>query len=457
MGLIEYNGQMIDPSRITETFTVQVPKSGQGNVSLHESSDGTYALPRIEAIHAGSTLNHTHYLAEKLKGDPVKKTGVYSWTHPYNKPVIYNHDTYTAATGRVVSAAYSDYTQAGRPGIILIPKITDPEAVKALQDGRLLTVSIGATTDSVICSISGKDILKDGPSGYIKGETYDGKVCEWIIGDLWFEELSWVNVPADQNAMVVGAQSSVFLDAPGMSEESLEASLKTSESANRSLQEMFGLPEGVPITVPGLQEETALKESAEILEKEETQGMAEAENKELETTQEEIVVEGNEETAVVVEEEETESLTEAPVEEPEEVVVEEEAPIEEEATEEDTALVEAQAEIAGLREQVASLSNELRESYIRDILIKSNLADEKREAYVEKLKSRTLESLRDTLEDLQDIQMIVGEPIAEEKKEAKRTIVQVEKPIKESTEVKTTVSFTESDKIDALASLLKGI
>lgn len=36
----------------------------------------------------------------------------------------------------------------------------------------------------------------------MRGEQYGGNVCEWVAGDLFFDELSWVNVPADSDAMI---------------------------------------------------------------------------------------------------------------------------------------------------------------------------------------------------------------------------------------------------------------
>lgn len=206
MKLLKWNGLDIDPSKHIESTTVKPAVSTDAKLAFSESKGDTgskIVLPRIEAIHAGSTRNHTRYMEDKLKGDPLNKSGVYSWLHPYPKPVIYNHDTNTSATGRVYNAAFARDTKAGRPGIIVIPKITDADAVQGVLDGRLMTVSIGATTDSAICTYCGTDIIDEGFCGHMKGEVIDGVTVEWIIGQVWFDELSWVNVPADQDAMVV--------------------------------------------------------------------------------------------------------------------------------------------------------------------------------------------------------------------------------------------------------------
>lgn len=195
----------VDPSKILESVTVK-PRINPGIESLTESDGSfgsTFLLPKIEAIHAGATRNDTVYPAEKLRGNQELKSGVFSWMHPYPKPVIYNHDVNTEATGRIQSAYYTDYTSAGRPGIVVIPKITSEKAIKDILGGRLLTVSIGAETNACICSYCKTDIIEEGFCGHMKGEVINGQKVEWIVGDIFFDEISWVNVPADSDAMIV--------------------------------------------------------------------------------------------------------------------------------------------------------------------------------------------------------------------------------------------------------------
>lgn len=202
-----------DPRKFIESVTMKPLISGREK--LAESTyvtDAGFIIPKIEAIHAGATRNDTIYPAHELKGDAVKGTGVYSWVRPYPKPVIYNHDTFTEATGRVMKAVFSETTQAGRPGIILYPKITSPDAIQAIKDGRLMTVSIGGESSHVRCNICHTDIAEEGFCGHYKGEVYDDQLCQWIIGEIKFDEVSWVNVPADSDAMVVDTESSFILD-----------------------------------------------------------------------------------------------------------------------------------------------------------------------------------------------------------------------------------------------------
>ncbi len=161
--------------------------------------------PRIEAIHAGATKNWTFYSAEKLKGDPKLHSGVYSWSYPYPKPMLKNHDSYKGEPlGRIHQAEFVVETpRAKRPGIIVTPDILDDDAAAKIRDGRYCTVSIGAHTDSITCSICGWDVLNDWKCpDHERGKMYDNQTATWILGNLWFDELSFVNVPADQDAMV---------------------------------------------------------------------------------------------------------------------------------------------------------------------------------------------------------------------------------------------------------------
>ena len=431
-----------DLKHITETFTIQAPPGDTSSIIKESSSGEEYIMPRIEAIHAGTTKNFNHYLADKLKGDFEKKSGVYSWTHPYNKPVIYNHDTSTDATGRVEKAAYTDYTSTGKPGIVIIPKITDSEAVKAIKDGRLLTVSIGATTDSITCSISGKNILKDGFSGYQKGEYYDGVLCEWIIGDLWFDEVSWVNVPADENAQIVDIQTGLLAN---NSEESMD------KSATRSLQEEFGLPKGSPIFVPELHEETDIKnKTAENVEQEETVGMDLAEKE-----KEDLVL--NEEELEVSETEVEENPEDEATEEEEEAKTEDETESDEENPDEETEEAVAETNdsivVQGLKAQIKALTKELKENYIQNIVQLKNVSESNKESFVTRLEKRSLESLRDTLEDVREELGSVEENLSETK--TKRPAPQkINSPMatKENKEIEKK-NLTQDEKIDILSNL----
>lgn len=164
---------------------------------LNEAAQGKgkrKLVVQMEAIHVGKTANHTFYTEDGLK------EGIGSWTHPYNKPVLTHHNSQDGETiGRILRAEFAETTMSGRKGLIFTCEITDPEAVEKVLDGRYQTVSIGATTDKVTCNICSTDRTKEWCEHW-RGEEYDGQMCHFTIGPTFGREVSYVNVPADENA-----------------------------------------------------------------------------------------------------------------------------------------------------------------------------------------------------------------------------------------------------------------
>jgi hypothetical protein len=205
--------------------------------SLKEGVASMKLVPTIKAIHSGKTGNNHLFVSEFLRGDPNKKpnpTGIYSFTTPYPKPMLLNHDSYWGEPlGRITDAIFV-VDQQGMGVVLIKPEITDPDAIQKILDKRYLTVSVGCTCDSVRCNICGTDLMEtgwcehyrfdkydtviarringvcnicgtEGPCPHIKGEEYSDVECFWILGPIWFDECSFVNVPADQNAGVIDA------------------------------------------------------------------------------------------------------------------------------------------------------------------------------------------------------------------------------------------------------------
>lgn len=476
MTLLKFGKLEENPAKLNETVTLQVAGKKRFSTNLTEGLEPSeYLMPRIEAIHAGRTRNYNHYLADKLKGDPSIGSGVYSWLDPYPKPVIYNHDTDTDATGRIVSAAYADYTQAGRPGIIVVPKITEPKAVQALKDERLMTVSIGATSDAAICSICGTDIVNEGYCGHMKGEEYNGQVAEWIAGNIWFDELSWVNVPADSDAMVVDTQSSIFLDIPreGATEKS-----RTTESAPSTRNSYFGVPKHTNLIV--VESKGFKNVPAEIKKQEENQEMEDELIKEqtAEETDETVVATVQSETEKPAEEEvskEDASTVDSEVpsegdtpekpavsdeEEKDETVAEK--PIEKEAEKADVKPdaelvaenVQLKSTAVGLSAQVESLTKEIKALYVERIVEKSTIAEDKKAGFIEKLSNRSIDSLKDRLEDLAEaFESVQAEVVVEEK--PARTVTQVKSPVVTTESSVKSKKLTEKSAIEFFSNLMK--
>lgn len=250
---------------ITESFVVE-NKVDPSVAKAHLLQEGKMVLmPKIEAIHAGTTANYTRYSEMSLRGVMENHSGVHSWTYPYPKPMLKNHDTWEEPLGRITSAQFVTDSLTGKSAIVVIPTITDPEAIEKILDGRYLTVSIGGETDSAICSICGQDIINDGWCEHNKGQKYEVKgkglqTCTWEIGELWFHELSFVNVPADENAQVVASGNAVAMECysyDGKDVTDLQTSKILSKKQLRTeginLNEFKGGTDKVKITVEELQ------------------------------------------------------------------------------------------------------------------------------------------------------------------------------------------------------------
>ncbi|MCY8577149.1 hypothetical protein MOD24_14965 [Bacillus haynesii] len=191
------NKQLIKNSDLTESVGIIGKIKPETVEKLTEAAKGKNKrklVVQMEAIHVGRTANYTFYTEEGLKN------GLESWTHPYNKPVLTHHDSHSGEPiGRILRAEFAESTMSGRKGLIFTCEITDPEAIEKVLDGRYQTVSIGATTDRVTCNICGTDRTKEWCEHW-RGEEYEGQTCHFVIGTTFGNEVSYVNVPADENA-----------------------------------------------------------------------------------------------------------------------------------------------------------------------------------------------------------------------------------------------------------------
>ena len=127
-----------------------------------EIKKGYSLVCEVDATHSGTLINNRIYPPESMR------KGVRSWTAPYKKPVLVNHDDSQDPVGRVIAAKYlktdlgiseKDYKPILRESegygyMRLTVKVTDPEAIQKVLDGRYDTVSVRMTTNHSISSIS---------------------------------------------------------------------------------------------------------------------------------------------------------------------------------------------------------------------------------------------------------------------------------------------------------------
>lgn len=92
---------------------------------------------------------------------------------------------------------------AGLGYIELGLNITNPGAIEKVDRSEYLTVSVGFSTDSAICSICHTDWAIEDRCDHELGEKVDGKPTFLIVGGMDYDEVSFVNFPADPFASVL--------------------------------------------------------------------------------------------------------------------------------------------------------------------------------------------------------------------------------------------------------------
>jgi len=202
------------PAQVERSIVAEMTPGSEFWEALQQGS----IRPEIWAIEAGSTKNHNIYTAKRLlSGKPDEDgypSGVASWSSPFGKPILTNHDIDVDPLGRIRAPEDAKYARRnGNAGILLYPTLTQPEAIGKVVRGEYLTGSIGSQTDAALCTICGHDIVATRElCDHVKGRRYnqDGeqdpkgdRMCAWELGNLWFQEYSFVNQPAKSSSAIL--------------------------------------------------------------------------------------------------------------------------------------------------------------------------------------------------------------------------------------------------------------
>jgi hypothetical protein len=241
--------------QVSESFIVSRLESKETRKVLEgHSNDISCIYPMIRAITANKpTRNKTYYPAENLIGDEKKGSGVYSLLTPYPVPIIQNHNVGedfpdpSPVYGRVKFANFVKNTATTGEGgyVSIVPEISDPKAIDLIMSDRFLTVSIGVETESVTCSICGKDIHT---CDHTPGATYkvgnQDVECVKIIGPLWFREISFVTIPSDETARVLqkNVQEESFRILGAVDKNETEIELPESREEFKIIKEEWSKP-----------------------------------------------------------------------------------------------------------------------------------------------------------------------------------------------------------------------
>lgn len=156
----------------------------------------------VEPYNKPVTLNHDPDLPPV--GRVVESTYVdYEELSSSIKDSLNPTDIVDAIADFVKGDDFNDESYKGLGHLELVAEITDEDAINKILDGRYITVSIGGNSSHAVCSICGTD-MKDEENAaecdHYRGEYYDGEKCFYIGGFMDFDHVSYVNSPADKNA-----------------------------------------------------------------------------------------------------------------------------------------------------------------------------------------------------------------------------------------------------------------
>lgn len=214
------------------------PKKGKDSKNL---------LVRVAATHAGIVNGNMRFYCPDMM-----QAGTHTWLPAkgeFARPILIGHNEDGAVLGRVMDAKFIDesykykgmfttlrdsafYADSSKKKVDrfktidfivdnLMPmkdyrglgyielglKITNGDAIQKVFNEEYLTVSVGFKTDSAICSICKTDWAVDDRCEHHPGEMVDGKKMFLISGNMNFEEVSFVNFPADPYAGVISKEA----------------------------------------------------------------------------------------------------------------------------------------------------------------------------------------------------------------------------------------------------------
>lgn len=342
----------------------------------------------IEGIHVGPTRNFTRYMERALKSSEK------SWTHPYNKPLIMHHNEKDGKIiGRIHAVKYTDVnTRSGTGALIFTSNVPDKDGMEQIEDGRLMTTSIGIIGHDVRCSICNTNIAEEGECEHERGQVYNGETCYWDIYEMEGKELSYVIVPSDIYAKNIKVYKPSALK-KHLKEEDEETHKKT-----KNLKEG---DEGMA----GKATKTELDENKELSDLKESFAKLEEEKKALETK----LAENNNSEKIAELEESNNKLSEE-IKESKETASKLEKEVsdlkeslnakEEELKETSKSLTEEKE----LREALETKSIELKESS-KQALVENYAFLRKvsgKEVGIDSIKERSLESLMDSIKDIKE-------------------------------------------------------
>lgn len=203
------------------------------------------------ASNSGTLINLRAYPGTKIRN------AVPSWTQDYNNPILINHNEKGECIGRITDAAFFSFvsedelindwqnlSKRGSGELYLKGYVAGKENVEKVLDRRYSTISVGAKTNALSCSVCSKNWIRGRcahrPGSFVRLQDSDQlKLAYLVSGDIVYKELSFVNKPASGTSYM-GFEDSV--------QEFLLDSFSTIED---SVRETF-LPQSSPLILDTL-------------------------------------------------------------------------------------------------------------------------------------------------------------------------------------------------------------
>lgn len=230
-------------------------------MGMIERNSKTALKVTIDATHSGVKTNQRVYPGGKVsQGYRSFFSREKGGTAEFDKPVLKHHDDISDPIGRIVGARYTAY-KVGQEfdldflnpdpygsrgsGVVTVDAlITDPDSIKKIIDGRFVSVSSGHNSDAAFCSICGDSIME---CSHLPGKRYDadGEVstdedardCFVITNNMTYNELSFVNMPAQPPAKLINFN---WADCKDYSEKS-NVLVESTVNASKDLVRVFSL------------------------------------------------------------------------------------------------------------------------------------------------------------------------------------------------------------------------
>lgn len=210
-------------------YTVEVPEDIKLAIAdkLSKGEKVKSITVRMEATHSGKP-NGNFWIYTPHGMEAGHKT----FTSPVYKPVTREHEEDSKTLGRVIKSEYVSYGNApnnldrpfdkayikdykkfmaskeykdpkfkGFGHVELTAKITDRESISKILDNQYGFVSVGGGVKSAHCSICGTSKGIKDSCDHSRGFKYNGETCYYIGGIMNFEHISYVETPADKNAI----------------------------------------------------------------------------------------------------------------------------------------------------------------------------------------------------------------------------------------------------------------